>query len=203
VYRAGTQPLDALQMFLCGVAFVRGEPVTGVQFIQFNHEAIASDLGDDGGAGYRKGYLISLHDASLRQVDLRQADEVDEQRIGRRSEVIDGLAHCHLCRSGDAVLVYRFRRDLANAYSDGGLAYQRAEVLARLGCKLLAVAHEVQPGGIEIERKDHCPCHHRPRQRAAPHLVDAGDEVIALLRQLLLLGEGGRIFCVARFHFHY
>ena len=61
--------------------------------VDFLHDVVAGDLGDDAGGGDRERNRIALHDAIVRVEKLAERQAVDEAVVGRFAEVFDCAAH--------------------------------------------------------------------------------------------------------------
>lgn len=61
-----------------------------------------------------------------------------------------------------------------------------------VGRKDLAVAYALQPGEAGLGGQDDGSSHYGPRQRTAPHLIDAGHQLRTLGPEVLLKQKGGR-----------
>ena len=85
VERAGAEFAEGAAMLGRGVALVRGEAVAGVDGVELAHQAVAVDLGDDGGGGDGERERVAVEEACLR-AGMVEAHGVDEEVVGREGE---------------------------------------------------------------------------------------------------------------------
>ena len=61
--------------------------------VDFLHDVVASDLGDDASGGDRERDRVALDDAIVRVGELAERESVDEAVVGRFAEALDRAAH--------------------------------------------------------------------------------------------------------------
>src|ERR1035441_6500938 len=138
VQGAGTQFAQLLAMLWRAVALVRGQAVAGVLRVQFAHQAVAVDLGDDGGGSDGERERVAVKEARL-GAGVVEPHGVDEQMIRHDRERLDRGEHGDARGLVDVDAVDGLGVDLGDRDSDGDLADAAVELLAVLAGELLGI----------------------------------------------------------------
>ena len=80
-------------MFGGGVSLVSIVPVARVVLVLGHHLPIAGHLGDDGRGSDRRAAPIAVQHAALSDVEIGDAEGVDEHRVGQRRDREHGAPH--------------------------------------------------------------------------------------------------------------
>jgi hypothetical protein len=180
VERRGAEALKRIAVLWRGVAFVGGEAIAREIAVIAFHEAVAVDLGEDGGGGDGEGEVVAANDGSLLVAGVAgERKGVEEKGVGRAGERLKGAEHGAAARADDAVLVYLCRVGLSDGEGEGDLADEGGEGDALRRRELLGVpqarrAKEVAEGAV-THREDDGPRDDRTREAAAPYLVKPGN----------------------------
>jgi hypothetical protein len=81
---AGAMRAYGLKMLARAIAYVPGEIVLRVDFVEGAHQRVAIGFSDDGSGGNRSRDGIAVDDGLLRQPDFFELDGVYQQVIGAR-----------------------------------------------------------------------------------------------------------------------
>jgi hypothetical protein len=167
---------DSGQVFRRRIAFVIVESEAGIGHVQFTHDAIARDLGDNGRCRDGRTPPVPLDDAPLRERKVWNAEGVDDDHLGQRDKREHGLTHRVERRAMNVQAIDLDRLDRRDRPRVGSRDDQGIEGFAFWSRNELRVGEsgDVTPG-IENDRGGH----HGAGKAAAPHFVDAGDGVQA------------------------
>src|SRR6266540_6690784 len=172
-----------------GVPFVAGEAVLRIARIQLNHPAVSHDLRHDRRRRDRDAQQVAADDGSLGQRAGLEPERVDEEMVGPRRQRPYRADHRQLARFGQPDQVELLGGYRANADRSRAAEHHAIQVGTLLRRQQLRVAHSQQLrwDAISKIRQDNRARDQRPGQRAAPDLVEPGDERKACLlyRQLL------------------
>lgn len=109
-----------------GVSLVRGEAVAGMLGIERAEEAVAMDLGDDGGGGYGQGERVAMDELGL-GAGVVEPHGVNEEVVGGKREVADGGEHGKARGLVDVDVVDGGRVDLGDGDGQGRGANKTVE----------------------------------------------------------------------------
>ena len=154
------------------VAFVAGEAVLRELGVELAHEAVAIDLGDDGGGGDGDGKRVAVDDTGLR-AGVVNAHGVDEEMVGRGREARDGGGHGEACGLVDVDAINGCGVDFCDGDGEGEGLDVGGEVFAGRGFEQLGVAKAGQTG---FWRQNDRGGDNGTEEGAAAYFVDAGDE---------------------------
>lgn len=186
VDNTGPQLPDGLQMRGAAIALVCGKSVSRIVQIQFAHQAVAGNLGNDRGGGDRKAEGIPLFDGLLGDGGFNGADAVDQQEIGNGGKLRDRLQHGLPCGLQDIDPVDHLGPDDADADRRGLLHDQVEQAFPCLRGQLFGV---VNLGQAQSLRQDDGSRYHRAGQGAAAGLVDTGNRPVSTALGLLFEGQ--------------
>src|SRR5213594_1941488 len=157
-------------MFCRGIALVGQKIVLRVSPVILPHEAIPTDLSQDGGGCDGATQPIPFDDGPLRETDTRKSDRVNEQKIRWRNKRLDRPIHGEAsCLQNIQGIDFLFAR--ASDPKPDGSPYDLLIEPFPLGLShLLAV---IQPGQPEPAWQDHSSRNHRACERPTPDLVEA------------------------------
>jgi len=147
---AGAVPVEGFEVGAGAVAFVAGEAVLGIGLVQFGHDAVAGDFGEDagGGDGEAAGVAFDLILSGAGEAGDGQA--VDEGEVGKGREGIERPGHGEVGGAEDIEAVDLLRFD----DGDGGEEFRGGveeieELTAFGGGEFLGVV-EVQQSGRRV-----------------------------------------------------
>jgi len=86
------------------ISLVSSEPVSRINLIEFDHDRIAMDLGDDRGGRNRNAPGVAVDDPELRGVQIER-HRIDQEHVGFYVECPDRALHCApvRCRQPDFI----------------------------------------------------------------------------------------------------
>src|SRR3990167_3621272 len=117
------------------IAVKREGVETRITTVQFDHQPVTGDFGDDAGGGNTRRQSVAVHQRKLFSVSdkrRREAQVVNKQMVGRVLESVDGTLHGMMVSPRQAVLVNV--RDLDHADAVVALLfYKTGEEFAALG----------------------------------------------------------------------
>lgn len=195
--RAGAELREGLEVGGGAVALVGGKAVAGMAGVQFEHPAVARDLGEDAGGGDGQARRVALDDGVVGDGETADGEAVDEGQVDPAGDGRDGAGHRQVRRAEDVQAVDLLDRGLGDAVGDEGAPLRRGEAckekLPPRGRELFRIVKALQgaigfafePGAVEEDRGGD----HRARQGAAAGFVDAGDTRSAGLPGLALVAE--------------
>ena len=165
---------NSIQVIAGGVSLVAIETIARIARVEFEHDPVASDLGDNRGGRDRRAACVAVDDRTLRHHEIGHPKRIDQHEIGKRHQAEDGPLHCPQGRlmNIDRVDLGRIRgghcpaRRPARDLLIQPRAFERGHGfrVADSGNVSLWIEHD---GG----RDD------GTREAAAANLVDAGDQV--------------------------
>ena len=88
----GAEGDEGAEMLRGGVSLVRGEAVAGMRGVERREEAVAVNLGDDGGGGDGERERVAVDEAGL-GAGVVELHGVDEEVVGGDGEGADGGEH--------------------------------------------------------------------------------------------------------------
>ena len=139
------EALKLLAVEEAGVALVLAEIVAGPAGVHVGHEAVAGDLGGDGGGGDGVADAVAAGDGGYGEAGFVEGEVVDEEVMGLRIESVDGSDHRQAGGGDDAVLVNLLRAGGADGDGEGVLADVLVGAFALLRGELLAVVDAFEP----------------------------------------------------------
>lgn len=89
---AGTVKADGSAMFFGGISFIGGEIILRELLMKIHHHAIPADFGEYGGSSDGNAFKIAFDDRLLRNGRI-ESDGIDQEEIGGRKYLSDGLNH--------------------------------------------------------------------------------------------------------------
>ena len=120
----GAEGDEGAEVLRGGVSLVRGEAVAGMRGVERREEAVAVDLGDDGGGGDGERERVAVDEAGLRagvgKVERSRLHGVDEQVVWRDGEGADGGQHGEARGLVDVDAVDGGGVDLGDGEGEGG-----------------------------------------------------------------------------------
>ena len=180
---------EGAAVFGCGIAFVRSETVLGVEHVEFAHEGVTMDLGDDRGGGDGERERVAVEDAGL-GAGMIDAHGVNEQVVGCDAEALDGDEHGEAGGLVDVEAIDGLGVDFGDRKGDGNLADLAIEALALLAGELLGVFETHAGEDSDLRRENHGGGDDGAEERTATDFVDAGDDAVAVVAQGLLRRVG-------------
>jgi len=155
------------------VAFVLAEAILRETRAEVAHNRVAGDFRDHARGRDREAVAIAVDDRGLRQRKGKHRETIDEHVLRLNGKAGDGRAHGFVGRAQDVYRIDLDRIDNANGPGDRVI---RDEIVvnffAFLRKELFRIVQLPMPKSL---RKDNGRRYNRPRQRAAPGFVDAGD----------------------------
>ena len=148
----------------------------------FHHHPVARHLGDDRGGGDRAALGVAVDDRFRRPLPARSRIAVDQHPGGFESQCLNRAGHRQHPRPVDVDLIDFLDRSHADAPRRAFDEF-RVDRLALFERQILRI---VDPARKFVAVEDTGGGDHRPRQRRAPRLVDAGER----LREFELELEG-------------
>ncbi len=160
-----------------GVALVTCESVLRIYRIHLIHILISRVLRQDRRGADRRLRGIPADDRARAQgqpkaLEPRQTVAVDEQPLRAQAHGQHRAAHREKGGVQDVERVDFGRVRPADAEAKSAPAYRRAQARPGLGTQHLRIR---DAGDGAARTQNHRRGHHRPRQRSAPRLIDAGD----------------------------
>ena len=168
------------------VALVAGKAVGRIADVELGADAVAGHLGHDAGGRNRGADGIAVDDRALREVDLAQAERVDDQVVRLLRHAPQRLGHGQLRRLQDVDAVDHLDLHAADTHRLRPIQDLRVERLPPGAGNDLAVAQALDPMAF---RQDHRRRHDRSRQRPPADFVDAGDTLEAGKPQLTFVAH--------------
>ena len=162
------------------VADVGGEPVAGIHGVQAPHQAVAGDLGDDGGGRDRRALRVAVDDRDVRRRERAEPEAVDEARHARPVQLGEDGAEPPEVRPVEPLAVDLGRRDHADGDPRRRGQDRVVQPLALVGIDLLRVVESRErPDPTVAQRRvveEDAGDDQRAGERAAPRLVRTCDE---------------------------
>src|SRR5713101_2906217 len=155
-----------------GVALVTAEAVLWVLAIRFRHDPVPRHLGDNRCGGHRGRPLVSPDQVALRALQPAQLHEIRQHQLGLEPENAQRQAHGPPRGLEYVHTINRRRVDHADADRDRARPYDRVQLLPFFRRQQLRVVDASDP---RARPKHHRRRHHRPRQGAAPGLIEPRD----------------------------
>lgn len=131
-----------------GIPFVLGETVARIGSVHLLHELVPRNLGDDGRCGDGDAQGIAVHDGFVRQASLGQGHRINEQQVGTRVKLPDGMHHRPSCGLHNAQRVYLVWSNDTYPVADGHLAQAGMEAPASFRGEELAISYAFGPRGV-------------------------------------------------------
>ncbi len=170
-----------------GVTLVPAESILRVKGVDFLHDPVARDLGEDARGCNGKTEFVSPNDRSMRRGEIWNRKAIDQDVFGRRGQGADRLAHRAMscpedidCIDGDYILDRYCPMHMRGA---GDLHEQLRPEFWR---QLLGIIQAAETAMLEenYRRGDD-----RPRERTAARFINTGDKENAPLLECALVPE--------------
>lgn len=84
---------QCLEVEFCAISLVLGEPILREFQMEFGHDAVASDLGDDAGGGDGKGKSVSFDEGRVRNGQAFHGETIHQAVLRRNWQRLHGTAH--------------------------------------------------------------------------------------------------------------
>jgi len=155
------------------IAFIAGEAVRRKSRSEDLHQLVPGHLGDDRGRRDRQHQLISPGDAALRDLQVSQAQMVDQQEAGRINQFTQGPLHRQPGRREHPDPIELPGRTLPNPDRERNPPDLGSPAAAGERGELFGIPDPFQgPRQVEpIEGQDHRSRNHRTGQGAPPDLI--------------------------------
>jgi hypothetical protein len=111
------------EMLRGAVALVLGKAVSGMLAIQFDHQTIARDFGEDAGGSDRIAFTVAFDDRGMRNFERLDGAAIDEYVLRGWMQLIQGEIHGAVGGLEDVDLIDRFHID--HAYPVANLRVRR------------------------------------------------------------------------------
>ena len=97
---------ESLEVGGGAVALVLGKTILGILRVEFAHEAVTRDFGEDAGGGDGEGESIAVNDALLGNLDFLQHEGIEQERVRSEGEGLKRAIHGEMRCFEDIELVY-------------------------------------------------------------------------------------------------
>lgn len=118
---------EGFEVFAHTIAFVAGEAILRIIRVEFDHQTVAGDLGDDAGGRYAEAQRIALDQRGLIDRQSSHGEPVDQGVVGARPQALDSAGHGEVGGAKDVEAV-DFRNVCASGRpEDGGVRGEDGE----------------------------------------------------------------------------
>src|SRR3972149_1324490 len=163
------------------VALVLCEAIAGVRAVQSGHETVANRFRNDRGRSDGDARFVASCDGLLGKGQGRDAVlSVDEQKLTGPGQKLHSAAHGQEGGGPDVQRVDLQGSGHAPCPGPSAVPEGAGEGLSEPGGRRLAPRDLAEPGGLQPRGKDDGGSHPRAGQRASPHLIDTGNQAVAL-----------------------
>ena len=139
-------------MFAHTITFVAGEAILRILRVEFDHEAVAGDFGDDAGGGDGNAKGVAADERRVVDGEAAHGESVDEGVVGFRGQGLDGAGHGEVGGAKDVEGIDFLDAGGADGPVDFGAGGQGSvEAFAFFGGELFGVI-EADEG--EVRRQD-------------------------------------------------
>ncbi len=167
-----------------------GEAVFWILFVQFYHDLVTGDLGDNACGGDGEAKAVALDDEFCGAGESFCRISVNQREIGKLFNLFQCPRHCQMGGVEDVELVDISDIHQCHAYENTLVRNKGCEYLLAAGFgDLFGVVYRAQnavflfPKKLRVEQC--CDCADRSRQRTASSFIDSGDPAITLTPCLL------------------
>ena len=185
---AGTIVSEQSKMFCRPIALMGQKIVLRVSPVILPHEAIPTDLRQDGGGCDGETQPVPFDDGPLRERDTGKSEGINEQKIRRRVNRLDRPIHGEASRLQNIHGIDFLLARASDPKPDGPFRDLLIEPFPLGFSHLLRVIQSSQP---EPAWQDHGSRNHRACKRPTPGLVEARHETVATLLGFYVEVVGG------------
>ena len=170
-----------------GIALVPTESVLRVKRVDFLHDPVARDFGDDARGRDGKAEFVAPNDCSVRGGEVGHGEAVDQHVFGWRGQGADRLEHRSMCRPKDVNRIDS--DDILNRYCPmhmRGVGDLHEQLRPEFRRQLLGI---IQAAKAPMLKENDGRGHHGPGEGSAPGFINASDKENAPLFERALVPE--------------
>ena len=136
---------EGFKVLAHSIAFVPGEAILRILRVEFDHDAVAGDFGDDAGGGDGDAERVAADERGVIDGEAAHWESVDEGVVGCRGQGFDGAGHGEMGGAEDVEGVDFSNSGFTDGPVDFGVGGQNGmEAFALFGGELFGVIEAVE-----------------------------------------------------------